>query len=394
LLSALNKAKDLDAARFVALKTKQRDREKASGASIYTQPPAVSPKSKTPTKRGTMVKTSAALTKAKQDNDTLKKANTALTRDNGNLKRDNGELQKTNERLSQEKNSVEESTGGTNEVVTGLKTAIDELKSQNDHGKKHIADLQAKKADVDSRFLLMKTDLKEAQRNLKELQDSTPEEHDDEATVGNATHSDEDFNKLEISNKELTTSCKELKARNKELKEALEIAHDSLKEGGKFSPREVSKNIIDVIHHYVKGDAYREWKFVQGDTATKKFMAEVFKHVVALLPTMATMGHDDFCSREDFMRIYTMYSTKKIRDRRQYSQTLMFKALVRKCTLCWMAPKLLPMVHLTALFFSLRFSKEKRIHPYCGGNRHRLCPTQEGHRELSAQEGHSYLLLG
>jgi hypothetical protein len=84
------------------------------------------------------------------------------------------------------------------------------------------------------------------------------------------------------------------------------------------------------------------------------------------------MGHDDFCSREDFMRIYTQHTLKKQRDRRQYSQTLMFKALVRKSTFCWMAPKLLPMVHLTPLFFSLRFSEETRIHPYCGGNRHRL----------------------
>ncbi len=99
MLSALNKAKDLDAARFVALKTKQRDREKASGASIYTQPPAVSPPTdKTPhSNKGTMAKTSAALTKAKQDNDTLKKTNTALSRENTNFKRDNGELQKANE---------------------------------------------------------------------------------------------------------------------------------------------------------------------------------------------------------------------------------------------------------------------------------------------------------
>jgi chromosome segregation ATPase len=384
ILSALNKAKDADAQRFVALKSKQRQREKASGTSIYTQPSTVSPKSKTPTKKGTMARTGQALIKAKQDNDVLKKANTSLTRDITNLKRDNDELQKANETMTQEKNTLDESVGGTNEELNTLKTSFTGLTLEHDHAKSRIADLQSKKAEVQSRFELMKTDLKEAQRNLKALQDSRPEVDDeafqlmktdleeaqrnlkelqdsnaevdeDDATVGLATHSDEDFNKLKTSNKELTTSCKELALRNKELTEALKMAHESLKEGGKFSPKEVSKNIVEKIDVYVKGDAYREWKFVQGKTATDKFMAEVFKHVVAALPTMDTMGHDDFCSREDFMRIYTQHSCKKQRDRRQYSQTLMFKALVRKSTLCWMAPKLLPMKHLTSLFFSLRF---------------------------------------
>ena len=344
-----------------------------------------------------MARAGQALTKAKNDNDVLKKANTALTRDVTNLRRDNDELKKANETMTQEKNAMEESVGGNNEELTALTVEVAALKSDNVHAKAQITDLKSKRADVQSQFGQMSTDLKEAQRNLKAIQESRPEvdegaflqmktdleeaqralkEHQDsnadDTTVGHATHSDEDFNKLQTSHKVLTTSCKELSLRNKELTEALEMAHEALKEGGKFSPKEVSKSIVEKIDAYVKGDAYREWKFVQGKAATDRFMAEVFKHVVAALPTMDTMGHDDFCSREDFMRIYTQHSCKKQRDRRQYSQTLMFKALVRKSTLCWMAPKLVPMKHLTSLFFSLRLSKETRIHPYCGGNRHSL----------------------
>ena len=382
---AINKARDIEAQRFTALKTKQRDREKVTGASIYGPSPAVSPPAdKTHhSNKATMAKTKAALAKAQQANSLLKKTNSELNRENTNLKRDNDALQKSNETMTEAKNGMEESAGAINEELNGLKTANAGLKSANDHAQGRITDLQAKSAEDKTQFAVVNTDLKEAQRELKALQESnTIPEGDDDATVGRATHSDEEFNELKKSNKELTTTNKELTSRNQELKEALEIAYEALKEGGKFSKKEFSKNVMEKIDIYVKGDGYREWKFVQGKTATEKFMSDVHKNVVAALPTMDEYGNDDHCSREDFMRIYTLHSCKTQRNRRHYSQTLMFKALVRKSTLCWLAPKLFPMVHLTSLFFSLRFSQETRIHPYSGGNHHRLCPPQEGHPNL------------
>jgi regulator of replication initiation timing len=124
---------------------------------------------------------------------------------------------------------------------------------------------------------------------------------------------------------ELTAENNEFRKDNANLNKHLKAAMTALKATGNHSTMEESKTVKNKIHAYVKEHGFREWKFIKSDVPKKAFVDEIYNNIAEALG-MTDLESDFYCSKENFHRIYTGVSVKKLGDRRQLTQTMMLKA--------------------------------------------------------------------
>ena len=89
------------------------------------------------------------------------------------LTSDNDKLDKSTESMTQAKNGMDETVGGLNPEISGLKTSLDTLTKtrtqEKEHDKTQIRKVNSEKAELATKHTQLKTLLKNAERELREL---------------------------------------------------------------------------------------------------------------------------------------------------------------------------------------------------------------------------------
>ena len=159
---------------------------------------------------------------------------------------------------------------------------------------------------------------------------------------------------LQANNTTLTTESQTKDKTIQELRAALKKALAELKEKGKHSKSEESEAVKDGADDWIKKIGYRKWKFAQGKELTK-FTSECYDGIKEKLG-FTEEGTDNSLSIGEFKRIYTAYCGKRLGDRRQFSQTQMYKAARGKYPkLTDNGPKIKRNLHLTFEHVPLKF---------------------------------------
>ena len=163
-----------------------------------------------------------------------------------------------------------------------------------------------------------------------------------EATMANDAYA-EDTGPMEQENKDY-------REENQNLKQQLRVALKALKDAGKHARFEESKEVNVAIREFIKGDGYREWKFIRTDEKKAIFVDSICDHI-AERTGMADSEGDFYVSRKEFHRIYTGSSIKKLGDRRQLTQTMMLKSCICTYEMFRFVTKIQPTVTLTFATF-------------------------------------------
>ena len=283
----------------------------------------------------------------------LKKEKKQLEEGTCGLEEEKKKLQEANESLTQKCNGLTEEADNLKDKLRRVNKDLDSAKKALDQANQRIQDLQRERDeacqvanDALSQQVANSDDDGISGRSVTPTQvrastltvegSTVPKsEYDtlkrekDTLTSENGELNRQNEN-LQKENKKLKTDKKALEKELTKMKEALKLASEALSASGKFSPHEVASDVVKKIKPWAKGEGYRDFKFIHGPLATRRFMEACYAGVVKELPSLQDEDHDDYCDLENFCRIYTKCSLGALRSRLQYSQTLMQKACQRK----------------------------------------------------------------
>ena len=219
-------------------------------------------------------------------------------------------------------------------------------------------DTMGRVSDVSHNNLLKKFEkqkeaLKEAKETIKERDGSIAELQGDLEEF-EATKSD--LLKLQQDNKTLVTQ-------NDVLHQKLEAALKALKDSGKHAKWEESTAVRKEINKWIKDCGYRETKFAK-DGALDDFTKAVYDGIKERLGLEDETSHF-YQSSEEFVRVYTAHVNAQLSVRRQYTQSMCLKAVVRTYQQMVCDILILGNLHLLFPSFLYRMVQETWRSSYC-----------------------------
>ena len=146
------------------------------------------------------------------------------------------------------------------------------------------------------------------------------------AANGNGSNTDEG---LALQMDVLVKEKKDLELANAQLRKALNAANDILKADGKFSKHEVRDGVKKKIDEYIKNNLYHKNKFCVGIDKQKEFCRDVYDGIKDE-PELGLGDPNDkhYKPFDEFFRIYDATCRAALQNRRQYTQTKCFEAVI------------------------------------------------------------------
>lgn len=123
------------------------------------------------------------------------------------------------------------------------------------------------------------------------------------------------------------------------------MALAKLKKDGKSVAWERSEDVVGPLKDYVGQGGYRDWKFLHNDAQVRQFLGEWYDFLVQKMPRLGDPNHEDYVSKEDFIRIYEPVAVTKLNSRRQFSQTQMLEAVKSESLFSWWCQTLMGCIH-------------------------------------------------
>jgi DNA repair exonuclease SbcCD ATPase subunit len=320
-----------------------REREAALKARMVT--PARAPKetgrmSNGKEKQHSTAKAAAASSKLKAELERTKKTAREHETNLKNTTIDRDKLKSANETLVDEVAKAKAEAGRLRKARDEHRMKCEDLKKTNTTLEQQLSDLVKGHKKLKEQLAQMgetEGDTSLGQR-VVELQSAL------DAATKNKDDCMNRLNLLKTNFESTRKKYKHLEEKNKELTDQIQQCLGELKEQGKASASEQSDDIKRTMKKWIRGDGYREWKFLNSDQAVKQFVAGCHADLLRNIPTIGDKHEPDYVSKQEIHRIYTQWCIKCLNERRQYSQSQMIVAVTCECT------------HLIKPFCQLKFA--------------------------------------